>query len=168
VIDATHEHLKLAKLEGDAAFFYFACLRAPNPASNSWRRSGDDLPRIPRRASDLKINTLCVCGATGGRLKIQPVGHWRGRRAKVKHLTELAGVDVILVHGCSRTTCVPVLPMTDPSTAASTDDTRRSAAHPLDLADLGRRTVLRRPRALRRRSAPAPDFARRGSRATGG
>jgi hypothetical protein len=95
------------------------------------------------RASDLKINTLCVCDGCqqAGNLKIKLVGHL-GEAAvqKVKHLTELAGVDVILVHRMLKND-VPVpeyLLMTEPVHRRVDPSIReRSAAHPLDLADLG-------------------------------
>jgi len=144
VIDATHEHLKLAKLEGDAAFFYFAW---PAGADPSLEFVADQAATIYRafhaRASDLKINTLCVCDGCqqAGNLKIKLVGHL-GEAAvqKVKHLTELAGVDVILVHRMLKND-VPVpeyLLMTEPVHRRVDPSIReRSAAHPLDLADLG-------------------------------
>ena len=125
------------------------------------------------RASDLKINTLCVCDGCqqAGNLKIKLVGHL-GEAAvqKVKHLTELAGVDVILVHRMLKND-VPVpeyLLMTEPVHRRVDPSIReRSAAHPLDLDDLGPTDiVLRRPRTLRRRSAAEPAaLARREARA---
>ena len=102
VIDATGADLKLAKLEGDAAFFY---LSFPPGREASLDFVAERAAAIYRafhaRASDLKINTLCVCDGCqqAGNLKIKLVGHF-GECAlqKVKNLTELAGVDVILVH----------------------------------------------------------------------
>src|SRR5437763_14308040 len=101
IIDAVPK-LRLAKLEGDAAFFY---------------RQGDAYGRFDpslvaaqasaiyqafhARAADLRTNTLCPCDGClqAGDLKIKLVGHV-GTVAlqKVKKLTELAGVDVIVVH----------------------------------------------------------------------
>jgi len=96
VIDAA-TGFKLAKIEGDAAFFYVV---------------GDDatvfhrqISRIRRaflaRRERLALDRMCKCDGclqvTGLTLKF--VAH-TGEVAfqKVKHLTELAGVDVILVH----------------------------------------------------------------------
>ena len=102
VIDATQKHLKLAKLEGDAAFFYLAYPRGTEPGLEFVAEQAAAIYRaFHARASDLRINTLCVCDGCrqAGNLKIKLVGHL-GEAAvqKVKHLTELAGVDVILVH----------------------------------------------------------------------
>ena len=53
------------------------------------------------RAADIRANTLCPCDGCqqAGNLKIKLVGHVGGVAVqKVKRLTELAGVDVIVVH----------------------------------------------------------------------
>jgi hypothetical protein len=145
VIDATQPHLKLAKLEGDAAFFYIAY---PSNAEPSLEFVAEQCAAIYRafhqKASDLKINTLCVCDGCqqAGNLKIKLVGHF-GEAAvqKVKHLTELAGVDVILVHRMLKND-VPVpeyLLMTEPVHQRIDDTMReRAASHALELDDLGR------------------------------
>ena len=96
-----------------------------------------------RKASDLKINTLCVCDGCqqAGNLKIKLVGHL-GEAAvqRVKNLTELAGVDVILVHRMLKND-VPIpeyMLMTEPVHQRVDSSMReRAASHPLELADLG-------------------------------
>ena len=145
VIDATQPHLTLAKLEGDAAFFYLAF---PGSAEPSLEFVAEQVAAIYRafhlRVSDLGINTLCVCdGCTqAGNLKIKLVGHL-GEAAvqKVKHLTELAGLDVILVHRMLKND-VPIpeyLLMTEPVHERIDSSMRdRSASHALELDDLGR------------------------------
>jgi uncharacterized protein DUF2652 len=96
IIDASGR-FKLAKLEGDAAFLY---------------AKGDDFTAFARevaairraflaRRQQLMIDRMCNCdGCTQvSTLTLKFVSH-AGEVAfqKVKHLTELAGVDVILVH----------------------------------------------------------------------
>src|SRR6185295_3575903 len=95
VIDATRARLRLAKLEGDAAFFYVAF---PANAEPSLAFVADQVAAIYRafhaRASDLAVNTLCPCDGCqqAGNLKIKLVGHFGNvAMQKVKHLTELAG-----------------------------------------------------------------------------
>ncbi|NTX35952.1 DUF2652 domain-containing protein [Myxococcus sp. CA051A] len=96
VIDASGK-FKLAKLEGDAAFFYAV---------------GDDCSVLARQIADIRraflarrerliVDRMCKCEGcmqVGG-LTLKFVAH-SGEVAfqRVKHLTELAGVDVILVH----------------------------------------------------------------------
>jgi class 3 adenylate cyclase len=144
VIDATQQHLKLAKLEGDAAFFYFAWPAGTEPNLEFVAEQAATIYRaFHARASDLKINTLCVCDGCqqAGNLKIKLVGHF-GEAAvqKVRHLTELAGVDVILVHRLLKND-VPVpeyMLMTEPVHRRVDVSMRdRAASHPLDLPDLG-------------------------------
>ena len=145
VIDATQPHLKLAKLEGDAAFFYLTFPAGTEPSLEFVAEQAAAIYRaFHRRVSDLRINTLCVCdGCTqAGNLKIKLVGHL-GEAAvqRVKHLTELAGVDVIVVHRMLKND-VPVpeyLLMTEPvheRVASSMRD--RAARHTLELDDLGK------------------------------
>ena len=102
VIDATRSRLKLAKLEGDAAFFYLTYPESTEPALEFVAGQVAGIYRaFHQRLSDLEANGLCMCDACEqvGNLKIKFVGHF-GEAAvqKVKKLTELAGVDVILVH----------------------------------------------------------------------
>jgi len=145
VIDATHPHLKLAKLEGDAAFFYIAYPPDVEPSLDFVAEQTAAIYRaFHRKASDLKVNTLCVCDGCqqAGNLKIKLVGHF-GEAAvqRIKHLTELAGVDVILVHRMLKND-VPIaeyLLMTEPVHQRIGATMReRAASHALELDDLGR------------------------------
>ena len=144
VIDATSKHLTLAKLEGDAAFFYLAFPEGREPALDF---VGEQVAAIYRafhtRVSEFKVNNLCVCdGCTqAADLKIKLVGHL-GEAAvqKIKQYTELAGVDVILVHRMLKND-VPIpeyLLMTEPVHERIDHTMReRCASHPLELDDLG-------------------------------
>lgn len=144
VIDATSRRLTLAKLEGDAAFFYVAFPPGSNPGLEFVAEQTAAIYRaFHARVSDLKINSLCSCEGCvqAGNLKIKLVGHL-GEAAvqKVKNLTELAGVDVILVHRMLKND-VPVpeyMLMTEPVHERIDISMRdRSASHPLQLDDLG-------------------------------
>jgi len=102
VIDAAGPSLRLAKLEGDAAFFY---MPVPKDGTLDPALIAGHAAAIYRafhvRAADLRVNTLCPCDGCqqSGNLKIKLVGHVGGvAMQKVKQLTELAGVDVIVVH----------------------------------------------------------------------
>jgi hypothetical protein len=101
IIDAAPA-LRLAKLEGDAAFFYL-----PSAADGSFdaaivaQQAAAIYQAFHARAADLRTNTLCPCdGCTqAGNLKVKLVGHVGAVAVqKVKRMTELAGVDVIVVH----------------------------------------------------------------------
>jgi len=101
IIDAA-PGMRLAKLEGDAAFFYL-----PSQSDGSFGAAivATQAAAIYRAfhacAADLRSNTLCPCdGCTqAGDLKIKLVGHVGAVAVqKVKRMTELAGVDVIVVH----------------------------------------------------------------------
>jgi len=98
VIDGAGRKLKLAKLEGDAAFFY---ANAPVDPDETKRAFVSIRKAFLRRRDEMAINRLCSCdGCTqAGDLKLKFVAHV-GEVAfqKVKRYTELAGVDVILVH----------------------------------------------------------------------
>jgi class 3 adenylate cyclase len=144
VIDATGEHLTLAKLEGDAAFFYLAYPQGTEPSLDFVAGQVAAIYRaFHARVSDLRINTMCLCdGCTqAGNLKIKLVGHL-GEAAvhKVKNLTELAGVDVILVHRLLKNN-VPVpeyLLMTEPVHDRVDRSMReRASGLSLELPDLG-------------------------------
>jgi len=95
------------------------------------------------RAADLRVNTLCPCDGCqqSGNLKIKLVGHVGGvAMQKVKRLTELAGVDVIVVHRMLKN-AVPVpeyLLMTKPVHAMLASPLReRATAFDLVLDDFG-------------------------------
>ncbi|HET8875464.1 MAG TPA: DUF2652 domain-containing protein [Casimicrobiaceae bacterium] len=145
VIDAAGPSLRLAKLEGDAAFFYMPSPAdgAPAPALIE-ERTAAIYRAFHARAADIKANTLCPCDGCqqAGNLKIKLVGHAGGVAVqKVKRLTELAGVDVIVVHRMLKND-VPVseyLLVTKPVHAMLGDALReRAAAFDLELDDLGK------------------------------
>ena len=144
VIDAAAPALRLAKLEGDAAFFY---MPAPSDRPIDPALIAGHAAAIYRafhaRAADLRANTLCPCDGCqqAGNLRIKLVGHVGGvAMQKVKQLTELAGVDVIVVHRMLKNN-VPVpeyLLMTEPVHALVGSPLReRAAPLALDLDDLG-------------------------------
>jgi hypothetical protein len=102
---------KLAKLEGDAAFFY-----ARLPAGGALDGAGlrDRLVAIHRafvdRREQLAADRMCSCDACmqSGQLTLKFVAHaGEVELQKVKRLTELCGVDVILVHRLLKNT-VPI------------------------------------------------------------
>ncbi|MBX3252466.1 MAG: DUF2652 domain-containing protein, partial [Myxococcales bacterium] len=103
VIDGAEPRLKLAKLEGDAAFFYAL---APEGKKKDEVAAFAGLVASIRReflAKRLELETDRVCNCDSctqaGQLKLKFVAHV-GEVAfqKVKRYTELAGVDVIFVH----------------------------------------------------------------------
>ncbi|MCE9618770.1 MAG: DUF2652 domain-containing protein [Planctomycetes bacterium] len=145
VIDAAQSNLTLAKLEGDAAFFYVAFPAGAEPNLKFVAEQAAAIYRaFHQRVSDLSINAMCKCdGCTqAGNLKIKLVGHL-GEAAvqRVKHLSELAGVDVILVHRMLKNG-VPLpeyMLMTEPVHQRVDRSMRdRSTMHALELDGLGR------------------------------
>ena len=110
-IDAAGARWKLAKLEGDAAFFYAKLAEGTGLDGGRLR---DQLVAIRRafhqKREQLVAERMCSCDACmqSGNLTLKFVAH-AGEVAlqKVKRLTELAGVDVILVHRLLKNT-VPV------------------------------------------------------------
>lgn len=104
VIDGAEPRLKLAKLEGDAAFFY-ALLPDGKKKEDAMTAFADIVASIRRsflaRRLELETDRLCNCDSCmqAGQLKLKFVAHV-GEVAfqKVKRYTELAGVDVIFVH----------------------------------------------------------------------
>ena len=110
-IDAAGGRWKLAKLEGDAAFFYS---KLPEGGGLDGARLRDQLVAIRRafvdRRERLAADRTCSCDACTqtDQLTLKFVVH-AGEVAlqRVKRLTELAGVDVILVHRLLKNT-VPV------------------------------------------------------------
>ncbi len=131
VIDAGRD-LKLAKLEGDAAFFW-----APNGNAKALVCEGLSRMRqsfLARRERFEKDN-ICNCDSCAqlGSLSLKFVIH-EGDVAeqKVKRHAELAGLDVILVHRMLKNQ-VPVAEyvlMTDP-VAQCLDETTRGLCKPL-------------------------------------
>ncbi|MFL5319598.1 MAG: DUF2652 domain-containing protein [Myxococcaceae bacterium] len=101
IIDAASPMLELAKLEGDAAFFYYPLKKGmPSP------EQVEQLIARMRDAFRMKLNQRAVdkaCSCEGCMkvtdLTLKFVAH-SGDVAfqKVKSYTELAGVDVIIVH----------------------------------------------------------------------
>jgi class 3 adenylate cyclase len=111
VIDAAGPSLRLAKLEGDAAFFYMTAARDGTMDPSVIASHAADIYRaFHARAADFQVNTLCPCDGCqqAGNLKIKLVGHVGDvAMQKVKQMTELAGIDVIVVHRMLKNT-VPV------------------------------------------------------------
>jgi hypothetical protein len=131
VIDAG-KGLKLAKLEGDAAFFW-----APEGTANVlvFERLSRMRQSFFARRERIKKDYDCQCASCGqlDNLTLKFVAH-EGEVAeqKVKRHVELAGVDVILVHRMLKNT-VPVLEyvlMTD-VVAQCLDDSVRQLCRPL-------------------------------------
>ncbi|HZC94267.1 MAG TPA: DUF2652 domain-containing protein [Mycobacterium sp.] len=131
VIDAG-KGLKLAKLEGDAAFFWA-------PDGNAKVLVCDRLSRMRQsflaRQERIKKDSACDCASCAqlDNLSLKFVAH-EGEVAeqRVKRHVELAGVDVILVHRMLKNQ-VPVLEyvlMTDP-VAACLDESMRQLCKPL-------------------------------------
>ena len=131
VIDAG-KGLKLAKLEGDAAFFW-------EPDGNAKVLVCDRLSLMRRsfltRRERFKRDIACECASCEqlDQLSLKFVVH-QGEVAeqKVKRHVELAGVDVILVHRMLKNS-VPVIEyvlMTDP-VAACLDESMRELCRPL-------------------------------------
>lgn len=103
VIDAAGRRLELAKLEGDAAFFW---ARLPDESKEGELEAlGQRVLEVRQaflaRRADLDINRLCTCDGCvqASQLTLKFVAHV-GEVAlqKVKRFTELAGIDVIFVH----------------------------------------------------------------------
>jgi len=131
VIDAG-KGLKLAKLEGDAAFFW-------EPEGNAKALVCDRLSRMRRsflaQRERFKMDIGCECASCAqlDKLSLKFVVH-QGEVAeqRVKRRVELAGVDVILVHRMLKNS-VPVVEyvlMTDP-VAACLDESTRVLCKPL-------------------------------------
>ena len=131
VIDAG-KGLKLAKLEGDAAFFWA-------PDGDAKVLVSDRLSRMRRsflaRRERFKTDIACECASCEQleNLSLKFVVH-QGEVAeqRVKRHVELAGVDVILVHRMLKNS-VPVVEyvlMTDP-VAACLDESMRGLCKPL-------------------------------------
>ena len=145
VLEAAGGRLTLSKLEGDAAFFYLA---APPGSEPDLSAVFDDVANIYRgfhaQIADMRAANLCWCdGCTqAGNLTIKFVGHL-GEAAvhRVKQWTELAGLDVIVVHRMLKND-VPVpeyLLMTKPVLERVAGAVRdRASALPMNLADVGK------------------------------
>ncbi|MBX3191825.1 MAG: DUF2652 domain-containing protein [Labilithrix sp.] len=105
VIDGAEPRLELAKLEGDAAFFYALVPEGASKKKDAVAAFAEIVASIRRafiaRRMELETDRLCNCDSCtqAGQLKLKFVAHV-GEVAfqKVKRYTELAGVDVIFVH----------------------------------------------------------------------
>lgn len=143
VIDGAVSPLALAKLEGDAAFFY-----APIEGKKDFARLAEVVAGMWRsflaRREQLRIDRACTCeGCTQvERLTLKFVAH-QGEVAlqRVKRFTELGGVDVILVHRMLKNS-VPVreyVLMTEPVAQALAPDVQeRTVPIEEELEGLGR------------------------------
>jgi hypothetical protein len=101
VIDGAEPKLKLAKLEGDAAFFYTLVGKKEDELAAFAKMVGSIRRSFIARRIELETDRVCTCDSCvqAGQLKLKFVAHV-GEVAfqKVKRYTELAGVDVIFVH----------------------------------------------------------------------
>lgn len=103
LIDAGEPKLRLAKLEGDAAFFYAPLSDQPKEGElDVFERRISDLRRaFLEKRGDLEKNPACSCDgcSQAGQLKLKFVAHLgEVMEQRVKRYRELAGVDVIFVH----------------------------------------------------------------------
>jgi hypothetical protein len=100
VIDAATPALRLSKLEGDAALFYGTLTKDEDIAKLA-RKVVIIQRAFLRRRMEMEQSRLCNCDGCvqAGQLNLKFVAH-EGEIAfqKIKRHTELAGVDVILVH----------------------------------------------------------------------
>lgn len=148
VIDAA-KPMKLAKLEGDAAFFFQKLPDTPAPGelADVSRRVATIRQAFLEARADLDINRVCTCDGCvqAGKLTLKFVAH-QGEVAlqKVKRHTELAGVDVIFVHRLLKNS-VPVreYALVSEPVFAHFDDALKAAAtlHPETLEGLGEVTT---------------------------
>lgn len=145
MIEAAGSRLALAKLEGDAAFFYAPLATQSGPDAAALVSVATDMHRaFHAKASDLATNTLCPCDGCqqAGQLRVKFVGH-AGEVVErvVGGSKELAGVAVILVHRLLKNK-VPLgeyLLVTEPLYASFDTGARtRAAALATDVDDLGR------------------------------
>jgi hypothetical protein len=101
LIDAAEGTFEVAKLEGDAAFFYRELKRDLPSAEEAEAVLARMRYAFKRKLEDKQLNNVCSCeGCTNvDQLTLKFVVH-TGEVAfqKVKHFVELAGVDVIIVH----------------------------------------------------------------------
>jgi class 3 adenylate cyclase len=140
VLDAAQSPFQLSKLEGDAAFFY--AMGAASPQALADQIAAMHGAFHHRLANEMKA-LFCPCGGCkhAPDLKLKFVAHV-GEVAvqKVKHMTELAGVDVIVVHRLLKNS-VPVpeyILITEPlyRAAAPLWQSARNLEHELD--DIGK------------------------------
>jgi class 3 adenylate cyclase len=145
MIDAAGARVALAKLEGDAAFFYAPLADGGALDGAAITALADDMHRaFHAKATDLAVNTLCPCDGCrqAGNLRVKFVSH-AGEVVErvVGGSRELAGVSVILVHRLLKNK-VPAgeyLLFTEPVFGALDEAVRaRAEAIATDVDDLGR------------------------------
>jgi class 3 adenylate cyclase len=91
--------LSLAKLEGDAAFLY--AIKEPGIAERVGARLGRFFAAFSSRLAELAVSRPCQCGACRNinRLRLKMIVHsGRAIVVEIAGRTELAGVDVIILH----------------------------------------------------------------------
>lgn len=145
VIDGAGRRFRLSKLEGDAALFY-ATLSGRDEAR--LRDLGQAIAAIQTsfvaRREQMRIDRLCSCDGCVqvGELKLKFVIH-AGEVAfqRVKSFTELAGLDVILVHRMLKNS-VPLSEyvLMSPPVLEGVDEALRSQAQEIeeDLEGIGK------------------------------
>lgn len=145
MIEAAGARLALAKLEGDAAFFFAPLPDSGTPDGAALTALAADMHRAFHvKALDLAINTLCPCDGCrqAGQLRVKFVSH-AGEIVErvVGGSRELAGVSVILVHRLLKNK-VPIgeyLLVTEPVFGALEPAARaQAAAIATEVDDLGR------------------------------
>ncbi len=97
--------LEVAKLEGDAVFFYCRKQNSTRPWADAKRAIGQNLLKLfgmfSARVAELSASTTCECKACSNikRLQLKVVVHsGEALFHRVFNFQELAGVDVIAVH----------------------------------------------------------------------
>ncbi|MBS0320981.1 MAG: DUF2652 domain-containing protein [Proteobacteria bacterium] len=140
VIDAVSPALKLAKLEGDAAFFHAP---APMDETTLARHAAAIHGAFHARRSDLALNAMCACDGCRQAvdLKIKVVGHvGTVAQRRIARSVELSGVDVIVVHRLLKN-AVPrdeYLLVTEPLLPQlPAAERERATALAMDIADVG-------------------------------
>lgn len=144
VIAAATPALRLAKIEGDAAFFYApSSARAAQQPDWLAARTEAMYGAFHARLSDIARNSLCPCDGCrqAGQLRIKMVSH-AGDIAtrKTGGSTELAGVDVILVHRLLKNEVpLPEYLLVTAPVYSLLDERRRhdASALPIDVEDIG-------------------------------
>lgn len=144
IIAAVRPSLRLAKLEGDAAFFYVPRAAAGDDRSWLFSRVEEIHATFHHRLAEFARTNLCPCDGCrqAGRLRIKVVAH-SGEIVTRKSAgsMELAGVDVILVHRLLKNPVpLPEYLLVTESAYSMLDAPTRGQASPLeiDVDDLGR------------------------------
>lgn len=102
LIESAEGELKVAKIEGDAIFFYLPMdAGAPSSAKSVARRLLGLFEEFDKKVGELGARRLCVCDACSNvqDLTLKLVAHLGGIYARrIRGWEELAGPDVVLVH----------------------------------------------------------------------